>query len=301
VKNIIEKIQKLKKEKNALILAHLYQKPEIQEIADFVGDSLELSRKAKESDANTIVFCGVHFMAESAKILSPQKTVLLPRLDAGCPMADMITEKEVKDLREKYPKAAIVCYVNSSAEVKALSDVCCTSSNAVKVVKSIPEKQIILIPDENLGYYISQQVKDKEIIPYEGFCITHKLVKKEDIQQRKKEFPNVEVLVHPECTKEVIEEANFVGSTAQIINYVNNSDQKAFIIGTEEGILHQLVKANPSKIFYLASPKLVCMNMKRTSIEDVLEVLENNSNQIELDETIRKKAYDSLEKMLAIK
>lgn len=301
MKNIIEKIQKLKKEKNALILAHLYQKPEIQEIADFVGDSLELSRKAKESDANTIVFCGVHFMAESAKILSPQKTVLLPRLDAGCPMADMITEKEVKDLREKYPKAAIVCYVNSSAEVKALSDVCCTSSNAVKVVKSIPEKQIILIPDENLGYYISQQVKDKEIIPYEGFCITHKLVKKEDIQQRKKEFPNVEVLVHPECTKEVIEEANFVGSTAQIINYVNNSDQKAFIIGTEEGILHQLVKANPSKIFYLASPKLVCMNMKRTSIEDVLEVLENNSNQIELDETIRKKAYDSLEKMLAIK
>ncbi|WP_207669202.1 quinolinate synthase NadA [Natranaerovirga pectinivora] len=297
---MIERINALKKEKNAMIIAHLYQKAEVQDIADFVGDSFELSKKAKENDAETIVFCGVHFMAESAKILSPHKKVLLPRSDAGCPMADMVSEKEVKLLREKYPDAAIVCYVNSSAEVKALSDICCTSSNAVKVVESLPHKQIVFIPDENLGNYVAKQVKDKEIIPFKGYCITHKLVTREEVIRIKNEFPEAELLVHPECTEEVLGEADFAGSTAQIINYVKHSNKDTFIIGTEEGILHKLHNENPGKTFYLASPKLICMNMKKTSLEAVLDALENETTEIVLEDEVRERAYLSLNRMLEV-
>ncbi|TCK87996.1 quinolinate synthetase [Natranaerovirga hydrolytica] len=300
MKDTINTIEKLKKEKDAIILAHLYQNPEIQEIADFVGDSFELSKKAKESKAQTIVFCGVHFMAESAKILSPEKTVLLPREDAGCPMADMVTEKEVQQLRKKYPNAAVVCYVNSSAKVKALSDICCTSSNALKVVKSLPNKQIIFIPDENLGHYIKKQVTDKEVIPFDGYCITHHLVTKEEVIKIKKDLKGLKFLAHPECREEILEEADYIGSTSQIIQYVKESKDKEFIIGTEQGILHKLTQNNPEKTFYLASSKLICMNMKKTKIEDVLNALENNTHQIELEENVKEKAYDSLNKMLEI-
>lgn len=298
---IQEKILKLKKDKNAVILAHIYQDGAVQDIADFVGDSLELSRKAADVKSDVIVFCGVRFMAESAKILNPEKTVLLPVIDAGCPMADMVTASDVTAHRKKHPDAAVVCYVNSSAETKAECDICCTSSNAVKVVKSLKEKKVIFVPDENLGSYVAAQVPEKEIILHKGYCIVHKRVLEDEVRKAKKAVPGAKLLVHPECTPDVVAQADFVGSTAQIIKYARESGHDKFIISTEMGILHVLQKENPGKEFYMASPKLVCTNMKKTHIEDVLRSLQNMEHEIILEEDLIKRAKKSLDRMLQVK
>ena len=299
--NLAEEIRRLKKERNAIILAHNYQVPEVQDVADIVGDSFALSRHAAETDSDVIVFCGVHFMAESAKILSPDKTVLLPVRDAGCPMADMVTAPKLREMKARYPDAAVVCYVNSSAEVKAESDVCCTSSNALKVVASLENKQVIFVPDKNLGSYIASKVKNKEIILWKGFCITHKRVKVEEVQKIRQLHPNAKILMHPECEPEVQKLADFLGSTSAIIKYAGEIPEKDLIIGTEEGILHLLKKQNPDKNFYLLSMGLICTNMKKTRLEDVHSALLNMQHEIHVDENIRIKALKSLERMLKIK
>ncbi len=301
---IADRIKELKEKHNVLILAHYYQPGDVQDIADMVGDSYGLAKASAGTGAAYIMFCGVKFMAESAKILSPEKTVILPAMDAGCPMADMIDAARVKALREQYPDAAFVGYVNTSAEVKAEIDVCCTSSNAVKVVQSLPEKQIVFLPDANLASFVARQV-DKEIIAYNGYCIVHKRVSSEHILAVKNEHPGVPFLVHPECTKDVVALADFVGSTAQIIKYATESPEKKFIIGTEEGILHQLKKDNPDKEFIIASNQFVCVNMKKNSIEQVLAALEaidagQPINTITLSDEMIAKARRSLDRMLEI-
>ena len=290
----------MKKEHNAVIIAHLYQWPEVQDIADFVGDSLELSRKARDTDADVIVFCGVWFMAETAKILSPQKTVLIPEKNAGCPMADMITAQDVIDLRKKHPLAAVVCYVNSSAEVKAQCDICCTSSNAVRVVASLKEKEIIFVPDRNLGNYVSRFITDKKFILFDGFCPTHNKISSKDVENVRAVRPGVPILVHPECTPEVIALADFTGSTAQIIDYAVKSEQKEFIIGTEIGVLHRLQKLCPDKKFYALHAAMVCPNMKKTTLESIYNSLDKMQYKIELDNEIISKASVSLERMLLV-
>ena len=299
--NLAEEIRRLKKERNAIILAHNYQVPEVQDVADIVGDSFALSQHAAETDSDVIVFCGVHFMAESAKILSPDKTVLLPVRDAGCPMADMVTAPKLREMKARYPDAAVVCYVNSSAEVKAESDVCCTSSNALKVVESLENKQVIFVPDKNLGSFVASKVKNKEIILWKGFCITHKRVKVEEVQKIRQLHPNAKILMHPECEPEVQKLADFLGSTSAIIKYAGEIPEKDIIIGTEEGILHLLKKQNPDKNFYLLSMGLICTNMKKTRLEDVHSALLNMQHEIHVDEDIRIKALKSLERMLKIK
>ena len=299
--NLAEEIQRLKKERNAIILAHNYQVPEVQDVADIVGDSFALSRHAAETDSDVIVFCGVHFMAESAKILSPDKTVLLPVRDAGCPMADMVTAPKLREMKARYPDAAVVCYVNSSAEVKAESDVCCTSSNALKVVESLENKQVIFVPDKNLGSFVASKVKNKEIILWKGFCITHKRVKVEEVQKIRQLHPNAKILMHPECEPEVQKLADFLGSTSAIIKYAGEIPEKDVIIGTEEGILHLLKRQNPDKNFYLLATGLICTNMKKTRLDDVHSALLNMQHEIHVDEDIRIKALKSLERMLKIK
>ncbi|MDP2892419.1 MAG: quinolinate synthase NadA [Bacillota bacterium] len=297
---LIDKINDLKKRRNAVILAHFYQLPEIQDIADFVGDSLELSRKAKDTTADVIVFCGVYFMAENAKILSPDKTVLLPHLYAGCPMADMITPEDVASLRAQHPAAAVVCYVNSSAAVKAASDICCTSSNAVKVVSSLPEKEIIFIPDKNLGHYVSRFVKDKRFILFDGWCHVHNDITVEDVEKARRDHPHALLLVHPECIPEVVDRADFTGSTSQIIDYAVKSDSGEFVIGTESGILYRLTQLCPRKRFFKLSGLLVCPNMKKTSLQSVFNSLEKMENRIEIDEKVMKGAAESLNRMLSL-
>jgi quinolinate synthase len=300
-KQLIEEIIRLKKERDAIILAHNYQVPEVQDIADIVGDSLALSKHAADTNHKVIVFCGVHFMAESAKILSPDKTVLLPARDAGCPMAEMVTADRLREMKAQYPEAAVVCYVNSSAEVKAEADICCTSSNAVKVVESVKNKQIIFAPDQNLGSYIANKVKDKEFILWKGFCITHKRVRKEEVQKIRELYPDAKILAHPECEPEIQAMADFLGSTSEIIKEAREIPEKDIIIGTEEGVLHILKKENPDKNFYLLSPGLICQNMKKTRLEDVYLSLLHMQHEITLDEDMRLKALKSLEKMLEVK
>lgn len=300
INSMVQEIKKLKREKNAVILAHNYQIPEIQDIADIVGDSLKLSEEAAKTDADIIVFCGVHFMAESAKILSPQKKVLLPAIDAGCPMADMITGEKLRAYKEENPGTTVVCYVNSSAEVKAECDVCCTSSNAMKIVESLDSDKILFAPDKNLGSYINSKLKDKQMDLWKGFCITHERVREEEIKMIKEKKAGVQVVVHPECNPLVVQHADFVGSTSQILEYVRNSDDKEFIIGTEMGILHTLRKENLYKKFTLLSPALICYNMKKTSLEDVLHVLKTEENEIVVEEEIRQKAFHSLNRMLEL-
>ncbi|MBI9013395.1 MAG: quinolinate synthase NadA [Clostridiales bacterium] len=300
INSIVSEIKRLKKEKNAVILAHNYQIPEIQDIADIVGDSLRLSQEAAKTDADIIVFCGVHFMAESAKILSPNKKVLLPAIDAGCPMADMITAESLREYKDKNPKATVVCYVNSSAEVKAECDVCCTSSNALKIVESLESEQILFAPDKNLGSYINDQLKDKQMELWNGFCITHERVREEEIKLIKNKKAGVQVVVHPECNPLVVQHADFVGSTSQILEHIRMSDDKEFIIGTEMGILHTLRKENLYKKFTLLSPALICYNMKKTSLEDVYHVLKTEENEIIVEESIRQKAFTSLNRMLEL-
>ncbi len=295
-----DKILELKEERKAVIVAHNYQNDEVQEIADIVGDSFALSKYCATTKAETVVFCGVHFMAESAKILSPEKTVLLPEIDAGCPMADMVTAEALREEKKKYPGAVVVCYINSSAEVKAESDVCCTSSNALNVINSIKEKDIIFVPDQNLGSYVAKNVPDKNIILWKGFCITHHKIKTDEVIKMKEMHPDALLLIHPECRPELVDMADYVGSTKQIIDYANSSNNEKFIIGTEMGVLYKLRKDNPEKTFYLMSQGLLCPNMKKTSLQSVFNALNDMKYKIELDEDIRLKAKKSLDRMLQV-
>ncbi|MCX7747215.1 MAG: quinolinate synthase NadA [Clostridia bacterium] len=297
---LVKSINELKHKHNAVIVAHNYQKDEVQEIADLVGDSFALSKFCANNDAKIIVYCGVHFMAESAKILAPDKTVLLPELDAGCPMADMVTAEALREEKKKYPGAVVVCYINSSAEVKAECDICCTSSNAIKVVQSIKEKEILFVPDKNLGNYVSQFVPEKKVNLWNGFCITHHRVKLDEVKKIKELHKDALLLVHPECQPEIVEVADYVGSTKQIIEYATDSDCKKFIIGTEMGVMYTLKQNNPDKTFYLMSQGLICPNMKKTSLESVYEALRSMKNVIELEEDIRIRAKRALDRMLEI-
>ncbi|WP_411681665.1 quinolinate synthase NadA [Clostridium thailandense] len=295
--NFKNEILRLKKEKNSIILAHYYQRPDIQDIADAVGDSYYLSKIAKDCEENTIVFCGVKFMAESAKILSPKKTVLIPVIEAGCPMADMADADGVRELKRKHPSAKVVCYINSSAEVKAMSDVCCTSSNALKIAKNLEEEEIIFLPDRNLGQYISEQIPEKKFILWNGFCITHKKVKPEELTKAKNLHPDILIAAHPECEKSVRDAADFIGSTGEIISFVNKSSNKRFLIATEEGVLHKMKLNNPDKEFYIPGGGMSCINMKKTYLEDVYNCLLNMEYKIELDEDLRQKAFNALSNM----
>jgi quinolinate synthase len=298
--SIEDSIVKLKTEKNAVILAHNYQIDEVQDIADFVGDSLQLSQEAAKIKGSIIVFCGVHFMAETAKIISPQAKVLLPDENAGCPMADMITDKELAEFKAKYPGAVVVCYVNTSARVKALSDICCTSSNAVKVVNSIPkDKQIIFIPDKYLGSYVQKQT-GRELILWNGYCPTHARISVKALGSVKKEHPLAISLVHPECSPDVAEFADKVLSTGQMLFFVRESAQKEFIIGTELGIIHRLQKENPEKVFYPVSSQTICPNMKLINLEKILWSLEEEKYEITLPDDIITRAKTAIERMLAI-
>lgn len=292
-------VEVLKKERKAVILAHYYQRPEIQDIADFVGDSLQLSQQAAVTDAEVIVFCGVHFMAESAAILSPDKVVILPEANAGCPMADMVDAEGLRAYKKRVPGVQVVCYVNSSAEVKAESDICCTSSNAVKVVQSLQGKEILFVPDENLGRYAAQ-ILDKSLQLWPGYCKTHDRLTKEDILKARKEHPLAKVIVHPECREDICQEADYVGSTAGLISYAQKSESQEFIVGTESGILHRLHQVCPEKEFYLASERLVCPNMKLTTLAKVRDALITLSPRITVNEEIRVKAKEALDRMLAL-
>lgn len=294
----IAEIKRLRAEKEAIILAHNYQNDEIQDLADFVGDSLALSQTAAKTKAKVIVFCGVHFMAESAAILSPDKTVLLPASDAGCPMADMADPETVLEWRNRYPHAAVVAYVNSSAAVKAVSDYTCTSANAVKLVRNIPEDELIFLPDQNLGRFVAEQVPEKTIHLWPGYCVTHYRITPDEVHQVKSLHPEAVLLVHPECRPEVAKLADFIGSTSQIMQYVRESPEKTFIIGTEMGIIHGLQKENPGKTFYLMNPGLVCPNMKQTTITKVLQALQTMSPIITVPPDIRDKAQLTLKRML---
>lgn len=294
-----EKILQLKKERNAIILAHNYQIGEVQDIADFIGDSLELARKAANLEADVIVFCGVDFMAETAAILSPEKTVLLPAADANCPMAEMITAGELRVLKERFPDAAVVCYVNTSAEVKAESDICCTSSNAVKVVESLDADKIIFVPDRNLGNYVSR-FTDKEIMSWEGFCFVHDRITPEDVKKARELHPDAEVLVHPECRAEVVDMADQVFSTSGMIEHVCRSENKEFIIGTEVGILHRMKKDCPEKSCYPLSSQAICITMKRTDIAKVYKSLESLTPRVTVPEDVADRARMAIQRMLDI-
>ncbi len=299
-KELTKDILALKQERNAVIVAHNYQIDDVQALADVIGDSFALSKYCASVPQDVIVFCGVHFMAESAKILSPQKTVLLPEINAGCPMADMVTAEDVRALKRNHPNAAVVCYINTSAAVKAESDICCTSSNAVKVIQSLAEEEIIFVPDKNLGNYIAKKVPEKRMIIWDGFCVTHHRVTLEDVQKAKEAHPDAVLLVHPECRPEVVELADFVGSTRQIIDFAAASKEKKFIIGTEMGVLFSLKRNNPEKTFYLLSPGLICPNMKKTRLDSVYNALKQMRYTIELAEEILVKARTSLERMLKV-
>ncbi|NLI14073.1 quinolinate synthase NadA [Pelotomaculum propionicicum] len=300
IKQLSDEIKRLKKERNAVILAHFYQRPEVQEVADFIGDSLGLSQQAAETDADVIIFCGVHFMAESASILSPGKIVVLPDEHAGCPMADMVDAVQLEQKKKEYPDATVVCYVNTSAEVKAECDVACTSANAVKVVASLPkDKPIIFVPDKNLGHYIFTRT-GREMILWEGYCNTHHGLTAADILKAKAEHPDALVMVHPECHPDVVAMADKVASTAGMINFAVENDAREFIVGTEMGILHMLKKRCPDKQFYMASKKLACPNMKKTTLEKVHQALINLEPRVSVPEKVRKQAIRCLERMLEI-
>ncbi len=295
----IEKIKELKRKRKAIILAHNYQRPEIQDLADLVGDSLDLSKKAQASDAKVVVFCGVQFMAESAAILSPEKTVLLPVKEAGCQLADMITVQELRKKKKENPKAVIVCYVNSSAEVKAESDICCTSANGIGVVNSLKENRILFVPDEHLGRYLESKT-DKDFILWRGFCPAHYNLLPKDILKAKKEHPQAKVLVHPECRLSVIDLADEAFSTNGMLEYAKKSEAKEFIIGTEMGVVHRLKKENPGKNFYVPSENLICSSMKLITLKEVAESLEKMRYKIEIPEEVRKRAKKSLDRMLEV-
>ncbi len=296
---LIGEIIELKKKRDAIILAHNYQLGEIQDIADFVGDSLELSQNAAKTGAKVIVFCGVHFMAETASILCPDKTVLLPDMHAGCPMANMITAERLVEKKKEYPKATVVCYVNSTAEVKAESDICCTSANAVKVVESLAADEILFIPDQYLGHYVSTK-SNKKIILWPGFCPTHARILPEHITKLRQEYPRAKVVVHPECKPQVIELADEVLSTGGMIRFARRDDVQEMVVGTEMGIIHRLKKENPGKRFIPVSEQAICPNMKLITLEKVLWSLEDMAPEVKVPEKIRLKAKAAVDKMLEI-
>ena len=294
------KIRELKKQKNAIILAHYYAPAEVQKIADYVGDSFYLAKIAKSSTADVIVFCGVAFMGESAKILNPNKKVLMPDVSADCPMAHMVTEGRIKKLREKYDDLAVVCYINSTAELKCQSDVCVTSSNAVKIVKALPNKNIFFIPDKNLGRYVAKQVPEKNVILNHGYCPIHVKVSLEEVLQEKKLHPTALVLSHPECEENILNISDYIGSTAEIIDFAKQSEKDEFIICTEDGVEFELIKTNPNKKFYFTKTRPCCVDMKLNTLDKLLKVLETEENPIEVDEETRERALLPLNRMLEL-
>jgi quinolinate synthase len=297
--SLAERVLELKEQRNAVILVHNYQLGEVQDIADFVGDSLGLSQKAAETEAEVIVFCGVHFMAETAAIICPDMTVLLPDRHAGCPMANMITPEKLRQKKRELPNATVVCYVNSTAAVKAESDICCTSANAVEVVKSVDNDEILFVPDQYLGHYVSAKV-DKKIHLWPGYCPTHARILPQHIIRLKGEYPQAKVVVHPECRPEVIALADEVASTGGIIRYARRDDVQEMIVGTEMGIIHRLRKENPGKRFIPVSEQAVCPNMKLITLEKVLWSLERMRPVVTVPEQIRVRAKEAVDKMLAI-
>ena len=296
---LVDRVLSLKRQRQAVILAHNYQRGEIQDIADFVGDSLELSQNAARADAGVIVFCGVHFMAETASMLCPDKIVLLPDRHAGCPMANMITAGRLKKKKEQLSGASVVCYVNSTAEVKAESDICCTSANAVKVINSLDSQEILFVPDQYLGHYVSTKT-DKKIILWPGYCPTHMKIYPEHITELRQRYPQARVVVHPECRAEVIALADEVLSTGGICRYARREDVSELIVGTEVGIIHRLKKENPGKKFIPASEKAVCPNMRKITLEKVLWALEEMAPEVRVPEAVRLKAKAAVDRMLAI-
>lgn len=296
---IKDKIAKLKKEKNAVILSHNYQIGDVQDVADYIGDSLGLSQKAAKVDAKIIVFCGVSFMAETAKILAPEKTILIPDAKAGCPMADMITASELREWKKNYPESKVVCYVNTTAEVKADCDICCTSSNAVKVVNSLNADEILFAPDKNLAAYVARYTK-KKIIPWDGYCYVHRYIKARDIREKRNLHPEAEVWVHPECLPEVIDLADKVLSTGKMVQEVRKTKKKEVIIGTETGIVYRMKKENPTKNFYPARDTALCFNMKKIDLRKVLRSLENMIHKVEVPLEISQKARGAIERMVEI-
>jgi quinolinate synthase len=300
VHSIVEKIQKLKEKRNAVILVHNYQLPEVQDIADYLGDSLELARKSRDVDSDVILFCGVHFMAETARMFNPTKKVLIPDLHAGCPMADMITAEQLQKEKHAHPDAGVMCYVNSTADVKALSDICCTSANGVQVAKSFDMNEIIFVPDKYLGAYVARHVQHKNFYLWHGYCPTHMVFSRNGVLRIKEENPDAEILVHPECRIEVQEIADAICSTSQMITHSRKSHAKKFIICTEVGMLYRLQKENPTKEFIPGSPHAICPNMKLTNLEKVLWSLEDLTFEVEVDATIRERALSAIERMVAI-
>lgn len=298
--HLTNKIFDLKKKKGALIVAHNYQRDEVQEIADLTGDSYALACRVKEAKEELVVFCGVKFMAESAHMLSPDKTILLPVEEAGCPLADMATIEKLREKKREYPEAAVVCYVNSTARVKSESDICCTSSNAVQIVKSLSQKQIIFVPDKNLGRYVAKHVPEKEFILWDGYCVVHMRLTKDEVSKTKEIHSEAKFIAHPECREEVLELAEYVGSTAGMIKYVKESTDKVFIVGTEKGIIYRLKRDNPEKEFYVPTDQFICANMKLTTLGWLVRALEKEVYKITVPEEIAKKARVTLERMLEV-
>lgn len=297
---LVEKIKKLKKEKNAVILAHCYQNVEIDEVADYVGDSLYLSQRANETNADIIVFAGVYFMAQTAKLLSPDKKVLLPRMESGCRMADMIDLEQVKEFKSLHPNIPVVCYINSTAEVKSECDMCCTSSNAVKVVESMGAKEILFLPDTHLGKWVEAKLGNIKITTYPGFCPTHLQIKPKDILEAREKYPNAKVLAHPECHQEVVKLADYVGSTTGIMKYAIESDNKQFIIATEKGVVDRLKRDYPDKEFILIKDNIICPNMKWHTLQDIYDALEKEQHEITVDAEVAKKAVNCINRMLEV-
>ncbi len=295
-----DQIEQLKRAKNAVILAHYYAPAAVQEIADYVGDSFYLAKMAKQSRAERIVFCGVRFMGESAKILSPDKKVLMPDTTADCPMAHMVADGVIEEMRRKYDDLAVVCYINSTAELKGKSDVCVTSSNAVKIVRALPNKHIFFIPDRNLGRFVAEQVPEKQILLNDGCCPIHAKITADHVLAEREKHPHAAVLTHPECDASVIALSDYVGSTADIIAYARKSERKYFIICTEDGVDYKLITDNPDKRFYYPNPHPCCADMKRNTPEAVLAVLKNEDNEVTVDDAVRQGALEPLERMLEL-
>lgn len=299
-KELVTRLTSLKKEKDAVIMAHYYVKDEVQDVADYIGDSFYLSQMATKISSRVIVLCGVRFMGESAKVLNPEKKVLLPAPDADCPMAHMASVERIGEVREAYSDVAVVCYVNSTSELKSHSDVCVTSANALSVVKALPNKHIFFIPDENLAHYIAAQVPEKEFIFNSGYCHVHKNIRAEEVRRAKEAMPQAKVLVHPECTGDVVSLADYVGSTSGIINYVGGSEADTFIVATEIGVFHELKKRNPERKFYAAGKLQICPNMKKITLEKIVSVLETEDNEVTLPAAEIESARKPLVRMLEL-
>lgn len=298
--DLIEKINKLKKEKNAIILTHCYQQIELDEISDFIGDSFYLSKKAKITNADIIVFAGVHFMAQSAKLLNPKKKVLLPNSNSGCFMADMINVRQLKEFKSNHPDVPVVCYINSTAEIKAECDICCTSSNALKVVKSLNANKILFLPDTYLGKWIEKQLGNIKIITYNGFCPTHLKIRVKDIENAKIQYPNAKILAHPECHTSVSSIADFVGSTKEIMDFAAKSSEKQFVIATEKGIVDRLKRDFPQKEFFLIKNDIICQNMKWNTLEDIYNALKFEQHEVNISQNVFDRAKRTIERMIEV-